>query len=138
MWVDSTDSIICLLFINFCILANLNLQSWLLCGFVYTITKVPVYIHVVTFISTAVGRLSEKHSLYLMCIVKLCGLVTFLLIWRFYSVWQRMQTNKQDVYAVGDITQFPLFMVNNKSVNIQHWQMAHQQGIHLIIISDFM
>lgn len=46
----------------------------------------------------------------------------------FVTVNKRMQTLNPNVYAVGDISQFPLFMVNDESVNIQHWQMAHQQG----------
>lgn len=45
-----------------------------------------------------------------------------------------MQTNVPDVYAVGDITQFPLFLVNDESVNVQHWQMAHQQGLTFDIL----
>jgi len=39
-----------------------------------------------------------------------------------------MMTNLDDVYAIGDIAQFPLFIANDDSVNIQHWQMAHQHG----------
>lgn len=39
-----------------------------------------------------------------------------------------MHTGKQDVYAAGDVTSFPLFMADDREVNIQHWQMAHQQG----------
>jgi NADPH-dependent 2,4-dienoyl-CoA reductase/sulfur reductase-like enzyme len=41
---------------------------------------------------------------------------------------QRMQTNVADVYAAGDVTQFPLFLANDELANIQHWQMAHQHG----------
>ena len=39
-----------------------------------------------------------------------------------------MQTSVEGVYAVGDAVEFPLFMMNDKLVNIQHWQMAHQHG----------
>jgi len=39
-----------------------------------------------------------------------------------------METNIDSVYAVGDIAQFPLFIADDASVNIQHWQMAHQHG----------
>ena len=39
-----------------------------------------------------------------------------------------METNVPDVYAIGDIAQFPLFIAGDNSVNIQHWQMAHQHG----------
>lgn len=39
-----------------------------------------------------------------------------------------MQTNQPDVYATGDIIEFPLFSVGDKNVNIQHWQMAHAHG----------
>ncbi|CAG5129586.1 unnamed protein product [Candidula unifasciata] len=46
----------------------------------------------------------------------------------FVSVNKRMQTNLPDVYAAGDIVEFPLYTVDDQSVNIQHWQMAHQHG----------
>ena len=39
-----------------------------------------------------------------------------------------MKTNMADVYAAGDVTHFPLFMANDESVNVQHWQMALKQG----------
>ena len=39
-----------------------------------------------------------------------------------------MKTNKDGVYAIGDITQFPLAMAKDSIVNIQHYQMAQQQG----------
>ena len=42
--------------------------------------------------------------------------------------FQSMRTSKDDIYAAGDITEFPLFMLNDEKVNVQHWQMAHQQG----------
>jgi NADPH-dependent 2,4-dienoyl-CoA reductase/sulfur reductase-like enzyme/nitrite reductase/ring-hydroxylating ferredoxin subunit len=46
----------------------------------------------------------------------------------FVVVDKNMKTNLDDVYAIGDIAQFPLFIANDDSVNIQHWQMAHQHG----------
>ncbi|KAK6192405.1 hypothetical protein SNE40_003876 [Patella caerulea] len=46
----------------------------------------------------------------------------------FVSVNERLQTNIPDVYAGGDIVEFPLFTVPGSNVNIQHWQMAHQHG----------
>jgi len=39
-----------------------------------------------------------------------------------------METNIDSVYAVGDVAEFPLFAAADASVNIQHWQMAHQHG----------
>jgi len=39
-----------------------------------------------------------------------------------------MATETADVYAAGDIVEFPLFSVGGNSVNIQHWQMAHAHG----------
>jgi len=39
-----------------------------------------------------------------------------------------METSIDSVYAIGDIAQFPLFIADDASVNIQHWQMAHQHG----------
>ncbi|XP_078337500.1 apoptosis-inducing factor 3-like isoform X4 [Crassostrea virginica] len=46
----------------------------------------------------------------------------------FVPVNKMMQTNQTDVYATGDIVEFPLFSVEDKNVNIQHWQMAHAHG----------
>lgn len=46
----------------------------------------------------------------------------------FIPVNKMMQTNQPDVYATGDIVEFPLFSVGDKNVNIQHWQMAHAHG----------
>ena len=43
-------------------------------------------------------------------------------------VFQSMATETADVYAAGDIVEFPLFSVGGNSVNIQHWQMAHAHG----------
>jgi len=42
---------------------------------------------------------------------------------------QQMETNVDSVYAIGDVAQFPLFIADDASVNIQHWQMAHQHGV---------
>jgi len=39
-----------------------------------------------------------------------------------------METSIDSVYAIGDVAQFPLFIAGDASVNIQHWQMAHQHG----------
>lgn len=39
-----------------------------------------------------------------------------------------MATDKEDVFAAGDIVEFPLFSVGGTNVNIQHWQMAHAHG----------
>lgn len=44
------------------------------------------------------------------------------------SVDKKMRTSIENVYAAGDITVFPLACLADKSVNIQHWQMAHQHG----------
>ena len=41
---------------------------------------------------------------------------------------QRMQTSQADVYAAGDIVQFPLFLVDDELTTIEHWQMAHKHG----------
>lgn len=46
----------------------------------------------------------------------------------FVPVNENMATNQADVYAAGDIVEFPLFSVGGKNVNIQHWQMAHAHG----------
>ncbi|KAK3798334.1 hypothetical protein RRG08_063349 [Elysia crispata] len=46
----------------------------------------------------------------------------------YILVDKNMRTNIENVYAAGDITQFPLACAGNESVNIQHWQMAHQHG----------
>jgi NADPH-dependent 2,4-dienoyl-CoA reductase/sulfur reductase-like enzyme len=46
----------------------------------------------------------------------------------FVVVNKHMETSENSVYAVGDIAQFPLFLSNDDSINIQHWQMAHQHG----------
>ncbi len=39
-----------------------------------------------------------------------------------------MKTNKPNVYAAGDIADFPLTCVGDQRVNIGHWQMACQHG----------
>ncbi|XP_014667880.1 PREDICTED: apoptosis-inducing factor 3-like isoform X2 [Priapulus caudatus] len=41
---------------------------------------------------------------------------------------KRMGSSNADVFACGDIVVFPLFLCNDKRVNIQHWQMASQHG----------
>lgn len=46
----------------------------------------------------------------------------------FVPVNENMATNQPNVYAAGDIVEFPLFTVGGASVNIQHWQMAHSHG----------
>ena len=44
-----------------------------------------------------------------------------------------MKTNIDNVYAAGDIVEFPLFTVNDQRVNIGHWQIAHAHGTLIII-----
>ncbi|XP_077995497.1 apoptosis-inducing factor 3-like isoform X2 [Glandiceps talaboti] len=39
-----------------------------------------------------------------------------------------MRTNKSNVFGAGDIVEFPLAMLNDETVNIQHWQIAHMHG----------
>lgn len=46
----------------------------------------------------------------------------------FITVDKHMQTNKEKVFAAGDITEFPLFIKDDSVVNVQHYQMAHAQG----------
>jgi len=46
----------------------------------------------------------------------------------FVTVNKKMETNVADVYAAGDIVEFPLFTSDNQQSNVQHWQMAHQHG----------
>lgn len=46
----------------------------------------------------------------------------------FITVDKHMRTNKETVYAAGDITEFPLFINDDSVVNVQHYQMAHAQG----------
>ncbi|CAL1545244.1 unnamed protein product [Lymnaea stagnalis] len=46
----------------------------------------------------------------------------------FVTVNKNMRTNLPDIYAAGDIVEFPLFTADDQHVNIQHWQMAHQHG----------
>lgn len=48
-----------------------------------------------------------------------------------------MQTNQSDVYATGDIVEFPLFSVGDNKVNIQHWQMAHAHGVIILTFIVF-
>lgn len=46
----------------------------------------------------------------------------------FIPVNEYMATDQPDVYACGDIVEFPLFTVGLKNANVQHWQMAHAHG----------
>ncbi|XP_069136571.1 apoptosis-inducing factor 3-like isoform X1 [Argopecten irradians] len=46
----------------------------------------------------------------------------------FLPVNKFMETSQPNVYAAGDIVEFPLFTEGDKSVNVQHWQMAHAHG----------
>jgi len=46
----------------------------------------------------------------------------------FVSVNENMATDQPNVFAAGDIVEFPLFSVGGANVNIQHWQMAHHHG----------
>nr|XP_015221826.1 PREDICTED: apoptosis-inducing factor 3 isoform X2 [Lepisosteus oculatus] len=46
----------------------------------------------------------------------------------FITVNKLMQTNVPGVFAGGDVVTFPLFLRNNKKVNVPHWQMAHMHG----------
>ena len=39
-----------------------------------------------------------------------------------------MKTNKDNIYAAGDIVTFPLFIADDEQANVQHWQMAHTHG----------
>ncbi|ELT98767.1 hypothetical protein CAPTEDRAFT_220923 [Capitella teleta] len=41
---------------------------------------------------------------------------------------KQMKSSSNDVYAAGDIVQFPLFMAEDQLCNIQHWQMAGMHG----------
>lgn len=42
-----------------------------------------------------------------------------------------MKTNIDDIYAAGDIVEFPLFTAEDQQVNVQHWQMANAHGKNL-------
>ena len=44
-----------------------------------------------------------------------------------------MKTNIDDIYAAGDIVEFPLFTAEDQQVNVQHWQMANAHGKNLIL-----
>nr|XP_039266957.1 apoptosis-inducing factor 3-like [Styela clava] len=46
----------------------------------------------------------------------------------FVPVDKYLQTNIPNIYAAGDITVFPLKMLNWQPANVQHWQMAHHHG----------
>ena len=39
-----------------------------------------------------------------------------------------MKTNKENIFAAGDIVTFPLFIAGDEQANVQHWQMAHTHG----------
>ncbi len=39
-----------------------------------------------------------------------------------------MRTNKDNIFAAGDIVTFPLFLNGDEPSNVQHWQMAHAHG----------
>ncbi|XP_071946293.1 apoptosis-inducing factor 3-like [Antedon mediterranea] len=39
-----------------------------------------------------------------------------------------MKTNKDNIYAAGDIVEFPLSIADDAKVSIGHWQMAHAHG----------
>lgn len=43
-------------------------------------------------------------------------------------LFQHLQTNRFDVFAAGDIVEFPLFTCEDRVVNVQHWQMALAHG----------
>ncbi|GAB6033524.1 Apoptosis-inducing factor 3 [Chamberlinius hualienensis] len=44
------------------------------------------------------------------------------------SVDAHMKTEANNVYAAGDIVEFPLFIRPERKVTIAHWQMAHAHG----------
>lgn len=46
----------------------------------------------------------------------------------FITVNKKMETNLPDIYAAGDIVEFPLSIAANQQSNVQHWQMAHMHG----------
>ena len=46
----------------------------------------------------------------------------------FIPVTKHMKTNIDDIYAAGDIVEFPLFTAEDQQVNVQHWQMANAHG----------
>jgi thioredoxin reductase len=48
-----------------------------------------------------------------------------------------MKTNIDDIYAAGDIVEFPLFTAEDQQVNVQHWQMANAHGKGLNIKQAF-
>jgi len=85
---------------------------------------------------TAIQRGFELYECYLVidCNYHLSSVSSALAQWNckhFHChelCCQQMETNIDSVYAIGDVAQFPLFIADNASVNIQHWQMAHQHG----------
>ncbi|KAL5017385.1 hypothetical protein ScPMuIL_006974 [Solemya velum] len=46
----------------------------------------------------------------------------------FIPVDKCMKTSIPNVFAAGDIVEFPLFCVDDEKVNVSHWQMAHAHG----------
>nr|XP_018672421.2 apoptosis-inducing factor 3-like [Ciona intestinalis] len=46
----------------------------------------------------------------------------------FIQVDGHMTTKVPNVYAIGDVTMFPLAIRGGEMVNIQHWQMAQAHG----------
>jgi len=46
----------------------------------------------------------------------------------YIQVNTHMQTSVPNVYACGDIVEFPLSSFGNQVVNVQHWQMALKHG----------
>ncbi len=43
-------------------------------------------------------------------------------------MFQNMKTSVDNIFAAGDIAQFPMFLCGDQQINIQHWQMAHAHG----------
>ncbi|XP_064647805.1 apoptosis-inducing factor 3-like isoform X2 [Lineus longissimus] len=46
----------------------------------------------------------------------------------YVVVDKEMRTNKNNIFAAGDVVQFPLDMCGASKVSIGHWQMAHAHG----------
>ena len=64
-----------------------------------------------------------NSELYKSCCVKKINYISVP-----HTIFQHMATNQRDVYACGDIVEFPLFTTGMKNANVQHWQMAHAHG----------
>lgn len=83
--------------------------------------------------------ISYKTTFYLTNQPKTTLVLSVYLIYISF-ILQLMETNVKDVYAAGDVVEFPLFNLEDKIVNIQHYQMAHTQGknqsklIYIIIL----